>query len=92
MNNEKLREWAESIEIRTDIRVPPSKHQEKIKEIITLVIEARENPTLELYERLHKVRFISCIGATDYVSYCRYLQYCVNQLDNVVRKDEGSME
>jgi len=92
MNHEKLREWAESIEIRTDLRETGSKHQDKAKEILALIKEARENPSLDVYERLRKVQFISCIGATDYVSYCRYLQYCVNQLDNVVRKDEGQME
>ena len=43
MNREKLREWAESIEIRTDLREPPSKHQDKAKEILALIQEAREN-------------------------------------------------
>jgi len=92
MNHEKLREWAESIEIRTDLRETESKHQDKAKEILALIKEARENPSLDVYERLRKVQFISCIGATDYVSYCRYLQYCVNQLDSDVRKDEGATE
>lgn len=92
MNREKLREWAESIEIRTDLRESGSKHQDKAKEIVALVKEAHENPCLDVYERLRKVQFIGCIGATDYVSYCRYLQYCVNQLDNIVHLNEGQTE
>jgi|GEM_PF-1968577 len=93
MNSEKLRYWAQLIYIPDDprLRKPKgSKHQEKIREILTLVREARENPTVEVYERLRSVRHISCPDTQlGYVNYCMYLQYCVTTIVNVL-KDEGA--
>jgi hypothetical protein len=95
MNSEKLREWANDIELVPDNRLrdpSSSKHQRKIIEIQKLVKQAQENPTLEVYQLLRKVNFIQCRGATYHVSRCRYLQHCINELDNVVQKDEGTEE
>ena len=93
MNNEKLREWAELVEIKDlPIRDPPSKHQEQVKLILEKVKVAMENPSLEVYNELRSIKFIACIGQTPYVAYCRYLQHCVNLLDNIVHKDEGKQE
>ena len=92
MNSEKLRVWANDIEFVPDnmLRDPSSsKHQRKIIEIQNLVKQAQENPTLEVYQLLRKVNFIQCRGATYHVSRCRYLQHCINELDNVIQKDEG---
>ena len=92
MNNEKLREWAELVEIKEDLKLrhPASKHQAQVKLILEKVKVARENPSLEVYNELRSIKFVSCIGQTPYVAYCRYLQHCVNMLDNIVHKDEGN--
>jgi len=96
MNSEKLRYWAELIYIpeKLSLREPTSsKHQEKIREILELVREARENPTVDVYERLRSVRPIPCPdNIKGFVNYCKYLLYCVDQLDNIVLKDEGGKE
>jgi len=93
MNSEKLRYWAELIYIPDDLKLRKPKgsiHQEKIKEILTLVREAHENPTVEVYERLRSVRPIPCPDHIEgFVNYCKYLLYCVEQLDDVL-KDEGA--
>ena len=92
MNNEKLREWAENVELEVlPIRDPPSKHQRQIQLITGLVNDARDDPTLEVYEKLRNIAFIPVNGESKHVSYCRYLQHCVNLLDNIL-KDEGKME
>jgi len=95
MNSEILRYWAQLIYISDDLRLraPPgnSVHQKKIKEILDLVGEARENPTVDVYERLRSVRPIPCPDHIEgFVNYCKYLLYCVDQLDNIVLKDEGN--
>jgi len=97
MNSEKLRYWAELIYIpdNLNLREPPgdSVHQKKITEILDLVREARESPTVSVYERLRSVRPIPCPDhIKGFVNYCKYLLYCVDKLDNIVLKDEGSME
>ena len=97
MNSEKLRYWAELIYIpdNLNLREPPgdSTHQRKIREILELVREARENPTVDVYERLRSVRSIKCPDDKgDYVHYCKYLLYVVSQLDKFVHKDEGVVE
>jgi len=96
MNSEKLRYWAELIYIpeKLSLRDPKgSVHQKKIKEILSLVREARENPTVEVYEKLQGVRPIPCPDHIEgFVNYCKYLLYCIEQLDNIVHKDEGAME
>ena len=95
MNNEKLRYWASLIYIpdKLHLRDVPgsSKHQEKIKEILELVREAGENPTVEVYERLRSVRPIACPdNKPGLPNYCKYLQYIITQLDGFVHKDEGA--
>ena len=95
MNSEKLRYWAELIYIPDDLslRDPPgdSVHQRKIREILELVREAGENPTVDVYERLRSVQPIPCPdNIKGFVNYCKYLLYCVDKLDNIVRKDEGA--
>jgi len=96
MNSEKLRYWAELIYIpeKLNLREPTSsKHQEKIREILTLVREARENPSIEVYERLRSVRPIRCPDhIPGFVNYCKYLLYVVDKIDNIVLKDEGVVE
>jgi len=95
MNSEKLRYWAQLIYIpdKLYLRDAPgsSKHQEKIKEILTLVKEARENPTVEVYKRLRSVQPIYCPdNEPGLPNLCKYLQYCITQLDGFVHKDEGA--
>ena len=96
MNSEKLRYWAELIYIPDNLSLRDPKgstHQKKIREILELVREARENPTLDVYERLRSVRPIPCPDHVEgFVNYCKYLLYVVSQLDNIVRKDEGQEE
>ena len=64
MNSEKLRYWAELIYIPDDLNLRghpgDSVHQKKIKEILALVREVRETPTVEVYERLRSERSIPC--------------------------------
>ena len=91
MNSEKLRYWAELIYIPENLSLRKSVHQKKIKEILDLVREARENPTMDVYERLRSVQPIPCPDhIVGFVNYCKYLLYCVDQLDNIVLKDEGA--
>ena len=96
MNSEKLRYWAQLIYIPDDprLRQPKgSKHQEKIREILTLVKEARENPTVGVYERLRSVHHIYCPEEVPgYVNYCQYLQYCLTQLNGFIHLNEGGEE
>ena len=63
------------------IRDPPSKHQAKIVEILDKIEMAKSGVMVPLLE----VKPISCIGETEAVVYCRYLQYMVTVL-----KDEGA--
>ena len=94
MNSEKLRYWAQLIYIPDDLKLREprgSVHQEKIKEILELVREARENPTADVYERLRSVRPIKCPdNIKGFVNYCMYLQYQITQLEGFVREDEGT--
>ena len=95
MNSEKLRYWAELIYIPDDLSLRDSPgdsvHQRKIREILGLVREARENPTVDVYERLRSMRPIPCPDHIEgFVNYCKYLLYWVDQLDKIVRKDEGA--
>lgn len=93
MNSEKLRYWAELIYIPEILSLRSSTHQKKIKEILELVREARENPTVNVYERLRSVQPIPCPDhIKGFVNYCKYLLYCVDKLDNIVRENEGEME
>ena len=93
MNNENLREWANLVEVKDlPIRNPPSKHQEQISLILEKVKVARENPSLVVYNELKAIKFVECFGESSYVSYCRYLQHCVNQLSGFIHKNEGSTE
>jgi len=96
MNSEKLRYWAQLIYIPDDprLRKPKgSKHQEKIREILTLVKEARENPTIDVYERLRSVRPTYCPDhIPGFVNYCMYLQYQITRIDGFVRQYEGAKE
>jgi len=87
-----LKEWADLVVIPDglDLREPGSKHQKHIKRIQSLVMEARVNPSQEVYEQLKNVESIGCNGLSPYVSYCRYLQYAIKQLD--IHFNEGSME
>ena len=81
----KFDEWYHLLYINTDIpiRNPPSKHQEKIQEILDKVEAAKSGLMVPLLE----VQFIDCTGETEIVAYCRYLQYMVQVL-----KDEGTTE
>jgi len=95
MNSEKLRYWASLIYIPDNLQLrdaPGSSiHQEKIKEILALVQEAKENPTVEVYERLRSVRPIACPdNEPGLPNICKYLQYVITQLDGFVQKDEGA--
>lgn len=97
MNSEKLRYWTQLIYIpdNLSLRDPPgdSVHQRKIREILDLVREARESPTVSVYERLRSVRPIPCPDhVKGFVNYCKYLLYWVDQLEGFVHKDEGAKE
>jgi len=85
-----LKRWADGVEFREDLspRDPGSKHQKQILLIQDLVTEARVNPSQEVYEKLAKIHHIPCPGNSDYVAYCRYLQYELTQLPNDL-KSEG---
>ena len=83
MNDDKLRKWAEQIELMSDdkLREPTSSlHQRKIKEIQNLVIQAKTKPSSEVYRKLKHVTLIPCYGASLYVSKCRDLQNSVNEI------------
>ena len=87
-----LKEWADLVVIPDglDLREPGSKHQKHIKRIQSLVMEARVNPSQEVYEQLKNVESIGCNGLSPYVSYCRYLQYAISKLD--IHFNEGKLE
>jgi len=89
---DELKRWAELVVIPDglELREPGSKHQKHIKRIQSLVMEARVNPSKEVYEKLKNVDPIGCNGLSPYVSYCRYLQYAISKLD--IHKHEGKME
>ena len=94
MNSEKLRYWAQLIYIpdNLNLRDPPgdSIHQRKIREILELVREASENPTVDVYECLRSVQPITCPDhIKGFVNYCKYLLYVVGKIDSFVREDEG---
>jgi len=78
-----LKEWADLVVIPDglNLREPGSKHQKHIRLIQLLVLEARVNPSKEVYEQLKNVNPIDCNGLSPYVSYCRYLQYAISKLD-----------
>jgi len=95
MNNEKLHYWAQLIYIPDDLNLRESPgdsvHQRKIREILGLVREASENPTVDVYERLRSVRPIPCPdNIKGFVNYCKYLLYCVDKLNIFVHLDEGN--
>ena len=87
-----LKEWADGVEFREDLlpRDPGSKHQKQILLIQDLVTEARVNPSQDVYEKLKNVISIDCNGLSPHVSYCRYLQYAIKQLD--IHFNEGKTE
>ena len=84
-----LKQWAELIYIDPNIplRNPPSKHQERILDIIFLVKKARVEPSKMVHDSLLELKDIGCYGDSEHVGYCRYLQHAVSIL-----KDEGSTE
>jgi len=85
-----LKRWADGVEFREDLspRDPGSKHQKQILLIQDLVAKARVNPSKDVYEKLGKIHHIPCPGNSDFVAYCRYLQYELTQLPNIL-KHEG---
>ena len=87
-----LKRWADGVEFREDLspRDPGSKHQKQILLIQDLVTEARVNPSQEVYEKLKNVNPIGCNGLSPHVSYCRYLQYAISQLN--IHFNEGKTE
>ena len=84
-----LQDWAELIYIDPNIplRNPPSKHQERILDIILLVKKARVEPSKMVLDDILSLKNIGCRGDKDPVAYCRYLQHVINILRN-----EGKME
>ena len=93
MNSEKLRYWAELIFIdeKVGTRGGTSIHQEKILQLFTLIQAAKDNPTVEVYESIKNYQPMRCKNRkSDQVNYLRYLQHCVNLLDGIVLKDEGT--
>ena len=89
MNNDKIRDWADLVVIPDglNLREPGSKHQKRIRLIQLLVLEARVIPSQSIVDKLKSLKPLSCLGLTPCVSYCRYLQYAITQLD--IRKREG---
>jgi len=89
---DELKRWAELVVIPDglNLREPGSKHQKHIRLIQLLVLEARVNPSKEVYEKLKNVISIDCNGLSPHVSYCRYLQYAIKQLD--IHFNEGKTE
>ena len=93
---DELKEWAELVVIPDglNLREPGSKHQKHIRLIQLLVLEARVNPSKEVYDSLkntyHAECSTSCKGTSDFVSYCRYLQHAVSLLD--IHFNEGKTE
>ena len=85
-----LKRWADGVEFREDLspRDPGSKHQKQILLIQDLVAKARVKPSKDVYEKLGKIHHIPCPGNSDFVAYCRYLQYELTQLPNIL-KHEG---
>ena len=84
-----LQDWAELIYIdpKIKLRNSPSKHQEKILDIILLVEKARVEPSKMVLDELLSLKNIGCNGDRDHVGYCRYLQHVISVL-----KHEGKME
>ena len=86
-----LKTWAELIYIpeKIKLRTPGSKHQQKIREILYLVGLAKDHPSTEVLLALGHVKIIDCPdNSSNYVDYCKYLQYCVN----IILRNEGKME
>jgi len=79
-----LQKWAGEIAIQDDLklRFPGSKHQKQIRTIHDLIIKARVNPSEKVRDELKALKMIPCRGKSDYVTYCRYLQYSINVLRN----------
>jgi len=88
-----LQKWAGLVAIQDDLRLrfPGSKHQKQIRLLHDLIAEARVNPSESVLEKIHEVKPVSCLGQTPYVAYCRYLQYTLTQLENVL-KGEGTTD
>ena len=84
-----LQEWAELVAVQDTIKLrsPGSKHQKQRRTIHDLVLEARVNPSESVSETLLNLKMVPCNGVSDYVVYCRYLQYTISVLRN-----EGKME
>ena len=70
------------------LRIPGSIYQHKIREIQALIIEIRDNPTQDTLEKLMNIDRIECEGNTEYESFYRYLQYCLDQLPQYVQTSE----
>jgi len=79
-----LQEWAELVAVQDTIKLrkPGSKHQKQIRTIHDLVLEARVNPSESVSETLKTLKMVPCNGKSDYVVYCRYLQYTISVLRN----------
>jgi len=87
-----LATWAELVVIPDGLKLrePGSKHQKHIRLIQSLVMEARVNPSKDVYDSLKNVKSIECKGLSPHISYCRYLQYAISKLD--IHFNEGKME
>jgi hypothetical protein len=79
-----LQKWAEQVSIQNHLklRFPGSKHQKQIRTIHDLVMEGRINPSEKVRDELLTLKMVPCRGKSDYVVYCRYLQYAINVLKN----------
>ena len=60
-----LATWAELVVIPDGLKLrePGSKHQKHIRLIQSLVMEARVNPSKDVYDSLKNVKSIECKGA-----------------------------
>jgi len=79
-----LSDWAELIYIDPNIKLrnPPSKHQERILDIIILLKKARVEPSKMVLDELLSLKPIGCRSDKDPVAYCRYLQHVIHILRN----------
>ena len=95
MNSDKLRYWANLIYIDKTVgtRGGASKHQRKILEIWNLIQQAKDNPTVEVYESIKNYQPVHCPESEiTQIYYLAYLQYCVNNIDGIVQKNGGKKE
>jgi NaMN:DMB phosphoribosyltransferase len=78
--------WYHLLYINADIpiRNPPSKHQAKVAEVLDKIEMAKSGDM----DPLLCIQPVSCIGDTEIVSYCRYLQYMITVLKDGGTKDD----